>query len=242
MLSLRRRVSSFSEFFRCLVRIEGMETRHLLGYEASEAKVWRNEILSQDDVLEKEGWHIDGDKLRRGSPTAFLSVSWLSGKLEAADQSDSCSVVSGSCREVYHRIARIPSQSPIAGRHEIRVSMVQVGLRSYVSGVRYYCSGSEGPFSTSLGFCALPDEQVVVIPPGAILRGIDVAFSIRGLVGIKFDFVGVEDTSSPWIGQNEGEGIAYGVLKLPEQFSQYYLVAGLDVFSAFLIMPLYLLT
>lgn len=202
VLHHRRRVWKFLEFMECLARVEGMETR---------------ELSSSPQ---------DNNKLGDEFSMNFLPVCWLSGTLSEYNHKQ---LMNDGCLELHRRIAQFPSQFPNAGRCEFRVSKIQVGPRTYISGIRYYCSESEGDTLTSLGFCTPPDEQGVGIPPNAKLQRICVAFSRRGLVGIKFDFVGIDDASSSWVGQNEGHDIAFGVLKLPKLFNQYHIVARLDV-------------
>lgn len=215
VLYYRRRVWRFLEFLECLAKIPGMETRELLGHEVSM-------VDESEGKSTRQGYR----KWAGDSSMGFLPVCLLSGRLAKYNDDE---LMGAGCHELYHRFAQFPSQFPSVSRCEFRVSKIQIGPRSYISGIRYCYSGFEGDSLASLGFCNPPDEQVVGIPPHAKLQEICVAFSRRGLVGIKFDFVGIDDASSPWVGQKEGHDIGFGGLKLPKLFNQYHIVASLDV-------------
>ncbi|KAL4939099.1 hypothetical protein BDV06DRAFT_225331 [Aspergillus oleicola] len=60
-------------------------------------------------------------------------------------------------------------------------------------------------------------------------RRVKVAFRSDGLTGIKFCFD--NGSSSSWLGDAIGQGICHGLLKVPEHYGQYALVAGFDRFK-----------
>ncbi|KAK2759508.1 hypothetical protein FQN54_002987 [Arachnomyces sp. PD_36] len=224
----RRRVWEFMERIGYLASVEGSETRKLLGHEVSVDEKWKEGLPWGDRVLEYKGWYLKSGELALNFPPKFMSVSCLSGRLAEGDCMEEAT--NDCCVAVHHRITQFPSQVPSVSACEIGVSMIQVGQRTYISGIRYRWSGSQENAPTSLGFRNLSDEKIIEISPGANIEAVYVAFVPRGLVGIKFSLAG-GDPASDWIGQKEGANIAYGVLKPPKQFDQYYLVANLDPYK-----------
>jgi hypothetical protein len=179
-------------------------------------------------------WNFGND---RGEylPAAFEGIRLFTGQPPPSGYGNQ---LTHGCRIQQYRIARFPSQTQgilcEENMRQIRISTVHIGARCYISGMRYSCpqvSLSPESLPLELGFCTPAREKYINFPPLARVKSIDVAFCESGLVGIKFIFTGYEESSSQWIGQHAGEGIAQGVLHLLESQPNHYFVVGLDVGS-----------
>lgn len=184
------------------------------------------------DSDEEQHWRLD-DYNGEDLSMTFKDVRFFTGQLA---RSDYLGQIKHGCRVKRYRIARFPSQ--IRGTYsegnirQVKVSTVQIGAQCYISGIRYsfsQASSSLGNFPLELGFCTPGREKEINIPSDADVKLVEVAFCSSGLVGIRLAFAGGEDRSSPWIGQCGGQGIARGILQLPQSERNYHLVAGLDV-------------
>ncbi|KAL5041593.1 hypothetical protein BDW71DRAFT_201251 [Aspergillus fruticulosus] len=125
------------------------------------------------------------------------------------------------CRILHYRSGSIS----LAGKpHEqIAVSTVQVGARSFISGVRF-----TKDMAGFIGYHHTPGETMIQSPDSTKIQTIHVAFCSQGLTGIGFTFSNSESTL--WVGQSHGPGIALGSLCVAET-DPCYLVAGLDSFK-----------
>ncbi|KAJ5627220.1 hypothetical protein N7528_004647 [Penicillium herquei] len=81
----------------------------------------------------------------------------------------------------------------------------------------------------SIGYHIPGSVKWIEMPDNSCLREIHVAFCSEGLAGIRFVFA--DSTSSNWIGDTEGPGMAFGTLTVHEGPDPQYLLAGLDYFK-----------
>lgn len=124
------------------------------------------------------------------------------------------------CRVVFHR-----AQSLRPSRQRIGISTIQLGTRSFISGINL----SDSPGCT-VGYRIPSSEKWVEMPPTSELRAIHVAFRSEGLTGVRFIFQ--DSRSSDWVGDTRSSGIAFGALSIPENGSEWPdLLAGLDYFK-----------
>ncbi|KAJ5702049.1 hypothetical protein N7488_009597 [Penicillium malachiteum] len=81
----------------------------------------------------------------------------------------------------------------------------------------------------SIGYYTPGSVNWIEMPDNSCLREIHVAFCSEGLAGIRFVFA--DSTSSNWVGDTEGAGMAFGTLIVHEGPDPQYLLAGLDYFK-----------
>ena len=220
-LANRLRIRGLLEPIAMLVELNATKARKSLGLP-----------ISSVDSDEKRHWRLyndNGDDL----PMIFKSMRFFTGQLSPEDHGNQ---LTHGCRVQQYRIARFPSQTRgtfcNGNIRQIKVSTIHIGTQCYISGIRYSCSQtfpSFGSLPLELGFCTPAREKQINIPPGAIVKLVEVAFCASGLVGIRFVFASIEDRSSQWVGQCRGQGIARGILQIPESEHNYHLVTGLDV-------------
>lgn len=129
------------------------------------------------------------------------------------------------CRVQQFRLVEFPRRFSKDGGN-IRVSTVHIGTRCYISGIEFQDAQVSRTKLSSMGFLTANAESIH-IPPSAKIKTVEVAFRATGLVGIQLHFI--EHEPSHWIGQNEGEGVVYGSLVVPENSATFHMVAGLDV-------------
>ena len=136
------------------------------------------------------------------------------------------------CRVLYHRTQ---SLAPLhwTCRQRIGISSVQIGARSFVSGIDLFLSDNSNVGSRLIGYRNPASEKWMEIPSGSHVEAICVAFCSEGLRGLQFKFSNSE--SSVWVGESKGPGIAYGTLKIPEKSDQCCLLAGLDRYKIVLL-------
>ncbi|KAK2768311.1 hypothetical protein FQN54_000164 [Arachnomyces sp. PD_36] len=110
--------------------------------------------------------------------------------------------------------------------HVVKISTVTLGGRYYVSGFGCVSLHKPQQIDSRVGFFQPEGEEVIQIPCHLQIEYIEVAFCASGLTGIRF--LCSENHKSRWVGQNQGPGIAYGVLQLGHNANSYNLVVGLD--------------
>ncbi|KAL6234049.1 hypothetical protein BDW75DRAFT_251655 [Aspergillus navahoensis] len=152
------------------------------------------------------------------SPSLLRAHGSFSGQLTASGPDKP---LQHGCRILHYRSVFIP----LTGKpHEqIAVSTVQIGARSFISGVRFV-KDTAG----LIGYNYSPCETMIHSPDSSKIQTIHVAICSQGLTGIGFTFSNSEST--PWIGQSQGPDIALGNLCVAEA-GPCYLVAGLDSFK-----------
>jgi hypothetical protein len=220
-LASRMRIRGLLEPIAVLVELNTTKARKSCGFP-----------ISSVDSDKERHWRLNNDS-GEDLPMTFKDIRFFTGQIAPRDHGDQ---LTHGCRVQQYRIARFPSHIRGAFCEEsirqIKVSSVHIGAQCYISGIRYCRSQASLPlddFPLKLGFCTPAREKQINIPPGATVKLVEVAFCASGLVGIRFVFTGNEDGSSQWVGQRGGQGIAHGILQLPESESNYYLAAGLDV-------------
>jgi hypothetical protein len=205
LLTNRKRIWALLESITALIEREG--ALQLLGSEiSSEADhkwVRRLDTALSDDL-----------------PSTFQGIYSLSGKLTSGSHQ-----LTDGCRAQQCRLIGITRRFYNSGGN-IGISIVDIGTRCYISGMKCQFSHDPGAGMSCVGFLVANVESIH-IPPGAIIQTVEVAFRTTGLVGIRVCFSGHE--SSKWIGQNEGKDVARGSLKIPENSETFYMVVGLDV-------------
>ncbi|RAK96808.1 uncharacterized protein BO80DRAFT_416097 [Aspergillus ibericus CBS 121593] len=132
------------------------------------------------------------------------------------------------CRVLYRRTQSLMSP-PRQNRRRIGISTVQIGARSFISGVHLFPSGESNAIHRSVGYHNPYSQKWIDVPSTSHLEALSVAFCSEGLTGVKFTFT--PSDSSYWVGESNGPGIAQGTLIVPERSNRNYLLAGLDHFK-----------
>ena len=170
--------------------------------------------LVMDDMAEEE------------SPQLVNTTKYFSGKFLPIDRDRP---LLGGCRVLCYRM-QLSKPSPVQHQRRFCISMVQIGARRFISGINLpvsrECDASDGRL---LGYHNPTLKMWVDIPSTARLRGLEVAFCSEGLRGIKLIFTNFN--SPGWFGVNNGEGIATGILEIPQGRGRCCLLAGLDHFK-----------
>ncbi|KAL4915381.1 hypothetical protein BDW62DRAFT_125057 [Aspergillus aurantiobrunneus] len=123
------------------------------------------------------------------------------------------------CRLLYHTIQTLRNHTK-----RIAVSTVQLGARSFISGVGF--PTDPGQPRAWVGYHHAATEKWIEVPLPSRIQSISVAFCSQGLRGIKFTFT--DSGPTPWVGESHSPGIAHGTLNV---VNPCYLVAGLDLFK-----------
>lgn len=133
------------------------------------------------------------------------------------------------CRALYNKAQSLkPPQQPI--KRQIGISTIQIGAFSFISGINLYPAADSKSADHAIGYRIPTSEKWVEIPPRSELRAICVAFRSEGLTGVRFVFE--DSTSCDWVGNTRGSGIAFGILVLQKEGSDWpHLLAGLDNFK-----------
>lgn len=132
------------------------------------------------------------------------------------------------CRVLYHRTQPfMPSHQH--HRQQIGVSTVQIGARSFISGINLFLSGECNVVDRLVGYHTPAFEKWIKVPSSSNVEALCVAFCSEGLTGIKLIFT--DSDSSGWVGDKNGPGIAQGILSIPERSNWYCLLAGLDCYK-----------
>ncbi|KAL4792933.1 hypothetical protein BDV19DRAFT_367357 [Aspergillus venezuelensis] len=108
------------------------------------------------------------------------------------------------------------------GKWRAGISTVRIASRRYVCGIKFE---PEGEQVLELGYHT-SDEEWLGVPSDSPLVGIEVAFCTKGLTGMRFHFE--DNIISPWLGESTGHSGRHGLLKVPEDYGHYALVAGLE--------------
>ncbi|KAL4967495.1 F-box protein [Aspergillus stella-maris] len=108
------------------------------------------------------------------------------------------------------------------GKWRAGISTVQIASRRYVCGIKFEPKGEQ---AQKIGYHT-SDEEWLDGPSDSPLVGIEVAFCTEGLTGMRFHFE--DNIISRWLGKSTGHGGHHGLLKVPEDYGHYALVAGLD--------------
>lgn len=110
----------------------------------------------------------------------------------------------------------------------ITIFMVRLAYGDFIAGMSYTESQSSKHFSASqIGHCFFPWQKTVEVPVSGRIDTLKVAFRPEGLVGIKLRFS--HGDSSPWVGQHNVDGAAYGAIAASNVSGLFCFVAGLDV-------------
>lgn len=165
---------------------------------------------------------IDGEST--GKPPQLMEIAGsFSGQLASIGAD---SPLDEGCRVLYHRAQPfMPSRQH--HRQRIGISTVQIGARSFISGINLFLSGDN--VDRPVGYHIPAFEKWIEIPSSSHVKALCVAFCSEGLTGIKFIFTNSD--SSGWVGDSNGPGIAQGILSIPERLDWYCLLAGLDCFK-----------
>ncbi|KAF9892815.1 hypothetical protein FE257_000404 [Aspergillus nanangensis] len=135
--------------------------------------------------------------------------------------------LSEGCSATQHRLASFPSCTPTHAY--FRVTMVQIGVTTYISGIHYHHNQGLEDAPSHLGFFTGLAEKEVTVPASDEVDHFEVAFSSQGMTGIRVFFS--SGAASPWAGQHEGPTIAVGMVRLPKGATTFYLAAGLDAYK-----------
>ncbi|KAL3469477.1 hypothetical protein BJX99DRAFT_265147 [Aspergillus californicus] len=130
------------------------------------------------------------------------------------------------CRVLHYRSQSLipPSQQE---PQRIGISTIQIGERTFISGINLF--PTEACESRLVGYRIPAHEQWIEIPPTLQVEAFCAALCSEGLTGIKLIFT--DSTSSGWIGNGKGQGVALGTLPISPVLQQPYLLAGLDRFK-----------
>lgn len=129
------------------------------------------------------------------------------------------------CRVLYHRTQLFvpPLQQ---SRQRIGISIIQFGVRSFISGINLFSSGERSIVDRRVGYHNPASETWIEIPNTFHVKALGVAFCSEGLVGINFIYAGSD--SSGWVGDSNGPGTVYGTLSISERSNRHCLLVGLD--------------
>ena len=165
---------------------------------------------------------IDGEST--GKPPQLMEIAGsFSGQLASIGAD---SPLDEGCRVLYHRTQPfMPSRQH--HRQRIGISTVDIGTRSFISGINLFLP--EDNVDRPVGYHIPAFEKWIEIPPSSHVKALCVAFCSEGLTGIKVMFTNSD--SSGWVGDSNGPGIAQGILSIPERLDWYCLLAGLDCFK-----------
>lgn len=169
---------------------------------------------------------IDGESA--GKPSQLMEIAGsFSGQLASIGAD---SPLDEGCCVLYHRTQPF---MPLRQHHRQRIgiSTVQIGARSFISGINLFLSGECNVVDRPVGYHIPAFEKWIEIPSSSHVKALCVAFCSEGLTGIKFIFTNSD--SSDWVGDSNGPGIAQGILSIPERLNWYCLLAGLDCFKIF---------
>ena len=165
------------------------------------------------------------NEIAEGPPQLIKVTSSFSGQLVSIGAD---SPLNEGCRELYRRAQSLTSQYQEHQRR-IGISTVQIGARSFISGLHLFPSRECTAVSRLVGYHNPASEKWIQIPSTAYLKAICVAFCSEGLTGVGFIFT---SSDSPyWVGESNGPGIAQGALNVPNRLDPNYLLAGLDQFK-----------
>ncbi|PYH94556.1 hypothetical protein BO71DRAFT_419279 [Aspergillus ellipticus CBS 707.79] len=128
--------------------------------------------------------------------------------------------------EIEHDHLPPPSSQSLS---RIGISIVHIGAQSFVAGINLFPSRECNSIGYSVGYHNPASEKWIEIPSTSHLKAFGVAFCCDGLTGIQFIFTNSDP--SGWFGVSKGNGIAQGILEIPESFNRYYLLASLDRFK-----------
>ncbi|PLB53887.1 hypothetical protein P170DRAFT_460202 [Aspergillus steynii IBT 23096] len=109
---------------------------------------------------------------------------------------------------------------------QITISGLRLGTRVVLSGLSFDCRENMQVDESRLGICDTPMQWTIDVPSKSSIKSIKVAFCSLGLVGVKFIYR--NGRSSTWVGQSQGDGVAYGTLNIPPDARECFLLAGLD--------------
>ncbi|KAL3442297.1 hypothetical protein BJX65DRAFT_312988 [Aspergillus insuetus] len=143
-------------------------------------------------------------------------------------QSDRCLIAQAAgedFRILFHRVLVFNPGFGASRGGRLGVTLVHIGARRYISGIKIFTSGEHDANVQQIGF-PMPDEEVADIPASSSLKAIEVAFRPEGLTGIRFGFRGRGD--SPWLGHHSGEGVTRGILDVPAGQAHCSLLLGFD--------------
>ncbi|KAL2859411.1 hypothetical protein BJX68DRAFT_261852 [Aspergillus pseudodeflectus] len=130
-------------------------------------------------------------------------------------------------RILFHRVLVFNSEFHSHGGR-LGATLVQIGTRRYISGVKLFTPGEDDTNVQQIGF-PMPMEESMHIPSNSSLRAVEVAFRPEGLMGVRFIFK--NSANSPWFGQHSGEGITRGILDVPVGQAHCSLLLGFDRFK-----------
>lgn len=99
----------------------------------------------------------------------------------------------------------------------IGISAVQIGTRSFISGINLFPS-------RLVGYHIPDSEKWIEIPPTSHVKALGVVFCSGELTGIKFIFTNSDSgwvgDSTGWLGHSNGPGIAQGMLSVPDRLDR----------------------
>lgn len=161
-----------------------------------------------------------------GESPQFVDVSGsFSGQLAC---SDAGTPLNEGCRAIYHRIQSF-KPSGQQHRQRIGISIIQIGKRSFVSGLNLFAPGEGNLVGSLIGYRIPASEKWIEVPSTSHIEALSVAFCSEGLTGIKFLFA--NSASSGWVGDSNGPGIAQGTRGVPKQANQPFVLADFDRFK-----------
>jgi hypothetical protein len=207
-LKNRKRIYTLLETIRTMLALSGKVSEDIYGLYVLPVDP-RNRHFALQPCLDKED-----------AEATFSEVIYHSA--ETADQSHNDQLATG-CRVQQYRAARLPFFIP--DRHStMEVHSVILGSECYICGLRL-SKGQEPTFN--IGYLNTSLDSRADIPLDSTLEMIEVAICETGLAGIRFVFS--QNHCSQWIGRNSGEGMAHGMLRIPSNADDYYMIIGLDV-------------
>lgn len=165
---------------------------------------------------------IDGEST--GKPPQLMEIAGsFSGQLASIGADGP---LDEGCRVLHHKTQPFMLSCQHRRQH-IGISTVQIGARSFISGINLFLSGDN--VDRPVGYRIPAFEKWIEIPSSSHVQALCMAFCSEGLTGIKFIFANAD--SSGWVGDSNGPGIAQGILSIPEKPDWHWLLAGLDCFK-----------
>lgn len=129
----------------------------------------------------------------------------------------------GGCLTQEHRISpfKLHSTAAHVGRRYayMNVSSYHVDMKQFICGIESH--------GTTLGYVLPGSQEVLELSMQSGIATIEVAVSMKGLNGLRFQFE--DGTASRWVGQHIGKGIVYGFLEVHLLEPCCEVVASFDV-------------
>lgn len=113
-------------------------------------------------------------------------------------------------------------------QHQQRIGTptLRIGARNFISGLNLFPPAESNVVGRLLGYRISTSEKWIEIPSTTNITGLGVALCGEGITGIKLTFA--NSSSSSWVGDSNGPGIAQRTISIPKQFEQLCLFAHLE--------------